>query len=176
MTIEALQVLYNLVDIIVATRTIHLINIYRVDGIQFQDIIVHTHQGIMDSLTVNHRRVTEHRDLGIGEILVAQTQRIIDNLRKLRIDRWFTIACESQHIRRRSVGQHILQFSLECLGHLLTTRHWFGGTMISVETTFTIDAVKRAHFAIGRQEIDTQRDAESTTMNRPENGRRIDDC
>ena len=46
--------------------------------------------------------------------------------------------------------------------------------MVGIEAAFTVDAVERAHLAIGRQQVDAQRNAQSATMYRPENGRWID--
>ena len=48
--------------------------------------------------------------------------------------------------------------------------------MFSVEAALAVDAVKSTDFSVGRHEVDAQRNAESATVNRTENGRRIDDA
>jgi hypothetical protein len=42
--------------------------------------------------------------------------------------------------------------------------------MSLIETALAIDTVKTAHLAIGWQEVDAERNAQATTVNRPENG------
>jgi hypothetical protein len=46
--------------------------------------------------------------------------------------------------------------------------------VVLVETALTIDTVKRTNLAVGWQQVDAKRDAESATVNRPEDGRWID--
>ena len=47
--------------------------------------------------------------------------------------------------------------------------------MVGIETTLAIDAVEGAYLPVGRQEVDAQRDAEATAVNRAEYRRWIDD-
>jgi hypothetical protein len=46
--------------------------------------------------------------------------------------------------------------------------------VVSIETAFAINAVESAYLTIGRKEVDAERNAETATVNRPENGGRID--
>jgi hypothetical protein len=48
--------------------------------------------------------------------------------------------------------------------------------MVLVKATLTIDTIEGTNFTVGRQEIDAQREPQTTAMNRAENGRRIDNC
>jgi hypothetical protein len=45
-----------------------------------------------------------------------------------------------------------------------------------VETALAIDTVETAHLTIGWQEIDAERNAQTTTVNWPEYGRWINNC
>jgi hypothetical protein len=47
--------------------------------------------------------------------------------------------------------------------------------VISIETAFAINAVESAYLTIGRKEVDAERNAETTAVDRPEDGRRVDD-
>ena len=60
--------------------------------------------------------------------------------------------------------------------NLLTGRELLMRTMVAIETTLAIDAIECTELAIGRQEVDAQRNAQTTTMHRAEYRRRIDNC
>jgi hypothetical protein len=44
---------------------------------------------------------------------------------------------------------------------------------LGVQSAFTIKTIETADLAVGRQEIDAQRDAKASAVDRPKNGRRI---
>jgi hypothetical protein len=48
--------------------------------------------------------------------------------------------------------------------------------VVLVKATLTINTIEGTHLAVWRQEIDAQREPQTTAMNGAENGRRIDYC
>lgn len=46
--------------------------------------------------------------------------------------------------------------------------------MVGIEATLAIDAIERANLAVGRHEIDAQRNSQTATVDRTEDGRWID--
>ena len=125
---------------------------------------------------VDHGGVAEHRDLGTGTIEVAQAEGLADDLRKMRMTGRLAIAGKGEHIWQLAFGLHLTQFGLQCLRHLRKGGHGLRGTMILVESALAVDAVERAHLAISRQQVDAEGDAEAAAVNRPEDGRRVNDC
>ena len=98
MSVKSLHALDNLVNIIGTCRTVHLINIGGVYGVEFQNVIVHAQQSIVHLWAVNHGGVAEHADLRVGTILVAQTDGVVDNLGKMGMTGGFAIAGKGQHV------------------------------------------------------------------------------
>jgi hypothetical protein len=47
--------------------------------------------------------------------------------------------------------------------------------VLSVEAALTVDAVKGAHLAVGWQQVDAKRNAQSAALHRAKDGRWIDD-
>ena len=173
---EAFHVFDDLLDIVVAGGAIYLINIGGVHGVELQDVVVDTHQGVVHLWTVNHCGVAEHADLGIGTVLVAQTDGVVDNLGKVGMAGGLAIAGKGQHVGQLPFGHHLLQLLFQLLCHQLARRTGKGRAVIAIESTLAVDAVEGAHLAVGRLQVDAQRDAESAAMDRPENGRWIDNC
>ena len=58
--VESLQPFDDLLDIIVAKGLIHLIYIYRIDGVEFLDVVIHAHQGVVHLLVVDHRGIAQY--------------------------------------------------------------------------------------------------------------------
>ena len=173
---EAFHVFDDLLDIVVAGGAIYLINIGGVHGVELQDVVVDTHQGVVHLWTVNHCGVAEHADLGIGTVLVAQTDGIVDDLSKVGMAGGLAIAGKGEHVGQLPFGHHLLQLLFQLLCHQLARRTGKGRAVIAIESTLAVDAVEGAYLAVGRLQVDAQRDAESAAMDRPENGRRIDNC
>ena len=46
--------------------------------------------------------------------------------------------------------------------------------MVGIEATLAIDAIERANLAVGRHEVDAQRNSQTATVDRTEDGRWID--
>ena len=131
-------------------------NIGRVYSVQFQDVVVDAHQGIVYLWTVYHGGIAQHADLGTGTILVAQLDDIVYNLRKVGMAGGLSIAGKGQHVRQLPLGRHLLQLGLELEGYLLTGRHGQGRAVVFVEATLAVDAVETAHLAVSRQQVDAE--------------------
>ena len=176
MAVEGFHAFNDGVYVVSAVRTVHLINIYGVYGIQFQNVVVHTHQRIVYLRAMDERGVRQHAYFGFRAILIAQTDGVVYDFGKMRMARRLTIACKGQHIGQQPFCLHLLKLCLQFLCHFLTCRLRQGGAMVFVEAALAIDAVKRAYLAIGRQQIDAERDAQAATMYGAENRRSIYYC
>ena len=176
MPVEGLEAVDDQVDIIGAVGMIYLINISRIDGVEFQDIIIYPHQGIVYLLAVDHRGVAEYGDLRLRTVLVAQTDRIADDLCKMRMTGGLTVAGKGEDIGQLTVGNHLLQFGFKLLRDFFPGGEGERRTVVFIETTFAIDTVEGTDLAVGRQQVNAQRDAEAAAMYRPKNGRRINNC
>ena len=108
MAVEGLHAFHDGVDVVGAVGMVHLADEVDVNGIELQDVVVHPHQGIVYGLTVNHRRVAQHRDLGLGTVLVAQADGVVDDFGEVGVARRLTIAGEGQHIGHLTVFLHLL--------------------------------------------------------------------
>ena len=154
MAAEGLHAVNNLTDVVGATGLVHLIYIYRVDGVELQDIVVHAHQGVVHLLTVDHGGIAQHGNLRLRTVAVAQADGVVDDCRKMRVTGRLAVAGEGQHIRQLALGRHLLEFLLQLLGHQLAGGTGQTGTMVFVQPALAIDAVERTDLTIGRHEVD----------------------
>ena len=157
-------------------RPIYLIYIGSIDGIEFQNVVVYLVQGIEHFRLMNKGGIAQHAYLGFGKILVAKCQGIGNDTGKMRMGGRLPITGKGQHIGLGTILLHIFQTSFERIPNLLTGRELLMRTMVAIETTLAIDAIECTELAIGRQKIDAQRNAQTTTMHRAEYRRRIDNC
>ena len=77
----------------------------------------------------------------------------------MRMTGGLAIACKCQYIRQLLLLDHCLQFLFQFLCHLLTGGEGERRTVVFVKATFTIDTVEGTYFAVGRQQVDAQRNA-----------------
>ena len=156
MPLEGLQAFDDKVYIVSAVWVVHLIYIYRVNGVEFQNVVVYPHQRVVHLLTMDHRRVAQHTHLSLRTILVSQPNGVVDDFSEVRMTGRLTVAGKGQHIGQLSLGTHLLQLLLKFCGHLLAGRHRQGGAMVLVEAALAVDTVEAAHLAVGRQQVDTE--------------------
>ena len=88
----------------------------------------------------------------------------------MRMTGRLAIASKSEHIGQLPIGSHLDEGLFQLPSHLLASRAGQGGMMVGIEATFAIDAVETAHLTVGWHEVDAERDAQSSAVNRPENG------
>ena len=153
-SVKCLHPFDNLVDIIVAVGAVHLINIYRVDGVEFLNVVIHPHQGIVYGLTVYHRGIAQYGDLRLRTVLVAQADGVTDDLREMGVTGRFAVAGKGQHVGQLAVGDHLTEFLFESGGYLFACGHRQGGTVVFVEAALAVDTVEGAYLAVGRQQVD----------------------
>jgi hypothetical protein len=168
-TIEGLHPVDDDIYIVSAIRVIHLIYIYRIDGVEFQDIVINLHERIVDCLTMNHRGIAEHADLRFWAILVAQSDGVADNLCEMRMTGRLAIAGEGEYVGHAPFGPHLNEPFLEGFGNGLTSGKGESGAVVFIEAALTIDAVERTDFSVGRQKIDAEGEPQPSAMDRPEN-------
>ena len=120
--------------------------------------------------TVNHGGVAQYTHLCLGTILVAQLDRVVDDLREMRMTGRLTITGKREYVGQLFCCRHLLQFLFQSLGHFLPGRQRQGRAVVFVEAALTVDTVERTHLTVGRQEVDAQRDTQSAAMHWTEDG------
>ena len=84
--------------------------------------------------------------------------------------RRLSIACKGKDIGQPTLGLHLLQLLFKRNGHLLTGRQRFLGAMVGIEATLAINTIESTYLAVGRQQVNSQRNAQSPAVYRTENG------
>ena len=107
--------------------------------------------------TQDLRGVGEYTDARLRKVVVPQTDGVVDNLGEMGMQRRLAVARKGEDIWSESLGCHLLQTGFQGRTHLLAGGHLQVGTMPGVEAALTIDAVERTHLAVGRKQVDTQR-------------------
>ena len=105
---------------------------------------------------MNHRGVAQYAHLGVRTILVSQTDGVADDFSKVGMCRRFTVAGKRQYVRQFLLFHHQGELFLQCFCYFFTGRAGQTWTKVFVETTFTIDTVKRANLPVGWHQVDTQ--------------------
>ena len=141
-SLKSFHMFYDFVYGIMPCRTIHSMNIILVYRIKFQYVVIYLIQRIKHCRAVNKGGITQYTDFGIREILITKHQRIFYDFRKMRMSCRLTISGKGQYIRLRSVLLHILQSGFKSIANLFAGRQCFLGTMVCIETAFTINAVE----------------------------------
>ena len=152
--VEGLHPFDDCLDVVGAVRVIHLINIYRIDGVELQYVVIDAHESIVNLLAMDHGGVAEYGDLGLRTVLVAQTDGVGDDLGKVRVAGRLAVAGEGQHVGQLALCLHGLQLLFQFQCHLFSCREGQRRTMVFIEAALAVDAVEAAHLAIGRQEVD----------------------
>ena len=125
-------------------------------AVEFEDIIIHLAQGFCNLGLACHGRIAEHRHLGIGEVLGAQTHHVFHNLLELGMQRGFTIAREGDDIKGLALMLHLFKFTLELVLDGLACGYAILAGSLGVEAGLTIEAVKGTNLAIVGHEVDTE--------------------
>ena len=69
--LESLQPFDDLIYVVGDDRLVYLIYLYGIDGVEFLDVIVNPHQGIVHFGVVDHRGIAQYRHLCLRTILVS---------------------------------------------------------------------------------------------------------
>lgn len=106
------------------------------------------------------RGVREDRDPCRGAQLVAQTERIVDNLLEVGVERRLAVSGEGDDVGRRAVGHHAAERRCEVLMHRLPGVEAPGSGVLGIPAAFAVDAVETAEFRFDGEQVDSQREAE----------------
>ena len=172
LSVESAQRLNELLNIVRADRSIDDPDKFGIDGVEFENVVVHTHQSFPHSRAMAESGIAQHTHFGQRKIAVAQGEGVVDDGRKIGMQRRFTIAGKSDDVKRFSCAVHLSEGFGQSIGHLLPRRDGRLRASVGVETTFAVDAIESAEFPIGRKEIDAQRNPQPPTVNRSEDGSR----
>ena len=149
-TLKSLQMLDDLKDVVAALRTVDLTDIGRRNGVELLNVVVDTHQGVVHLLAMNKRGIAEHADFGLWAVVVAQTDGVVHNLRKVRVTGGLAITGKGDDVRQAAVGLHLPELGLESFSHLFASGERKLRSVVGIEATLTIHTVEGAHLAVGR--------------------------
>lgn len=171
--VELAKILDDVFRTIARTGTIHKADVIIVDGVEFLDVVVHTHQGFAYSSIVGHRSIREHTDTRIREILIAQADGIVDDAGKFGMKRRFAVSGKGYDVESFASSETLAENIFKSLGNGLTCGARRTGGVLAIEATLAINTIKGAEFSVGWHQIDTERDPEATALHRTEHGGRI---
>jgi len=80
----------------------------------------------------------------------------------------FCVAGEGDHVGRRGVGHHAPQGGFELRAHVLAAVEASSARVLGIPAALAVDAVERAEFRGEREQVDSQRKAQSPRMHRAE--------
>ena len=86
----------------------------------------------------------------------------------MRMTGGLTVAGKGEDIGQLTVGYHLLQLGFKLLRDFFPGGEGERRTVVFIETTFAIDTVEGTDLAVGRQQVNAQRDAEAAAMDRTE--------
>lgn len=132
--------------------------------VELQDVVVHTAQGAAHLLAVELRGVRENRDPRRGAQLVAQAERVVDNLLEAGVERRLAVAGEGDDVGRRAVGDHAAERRPEVVVHLLAGVEAARTGVFGIPAAFAVDAVEAAELRLDGEQVDSQREAEPSRV------------
>lgn len=173
-SVERLHALYRPCHVVSALRMVGQADVFCRDGVELQYVVVDEHQRVADRLPVNQRGVAQHTHLSLRAVAVAQGNGVGYNLREVRVARGLAVAGEGEDVGQAALMLHLLQLALQCGGHGVARGKGQQRAVLLVEAALAVHAVEGAHLAVGRQEVDAQRQTQAAAVDRPEDGRGID--
>ena len=136
--------------------------------IELEDVVVHAAKGTAHALAVELRGVRKHGNPGRGAQLVAQGDRVADHGFEFGVHRRLAVAGEGDDVGRGAVGHHAPQRRCELCADVFAGVEAPRAGMLGIPAAFAVDAVERAEFRLGGQEVDPQRESQPPRMYRAE--------
>ena len=141
-------------NVVARMGTVNPLDVVGLNGVEFADVVIHTAQGIEHGRTHDLSGVGEDTDFGVGEILIAQADGVVDDFGEMRMQGGLAIARKGEDIGFQTLLLHLGKLCLQSLGHFFAGGLLLFGSVVLVESTFTVDAVEGTHFAVGRKQVD----------------------
>ena len=139
--------------------------------IEFLDVVVDLHQGFAHLWTVYGRCIAQHTHLGLGIPAVAEGEDIVDDARKLGMQRRFAISGEGKRMQGLSGRMTCAQHVFEGTDNRLARRAGSMWGTLSIGAALAVDTVEAAQLAIARHKVDAQRNTQSAAVDRTKNWR-----
>ena len=139
------------------------------DGaVELEDVLVDHAQGARHPPLVQAGGVAEHGHLALGRVLVAQGDGGLHYLLELRVHGGFAVAGEGDDVGQRVLLGHLAELVLELPGHLAGLGQAGGAGTLAVVARLAVEAVVGAHLAVVGHQVDSQREAQATRVDRSE--------
>lgn len=151
-------------------RTIHLIYIIGVGGIELEDVVVDLHQGTEDVVPSNESGVAQHAYPGIRAIAVSHTDSVVDNGCKVGVSRRLAIAGKGKHVGNLTLSKHGAESLLKGSGDFLPRGTRRDCMPLAVGAALAVYAVEIANFSVSRHKIYAKRQPKPATMYRTVDG------
>lgn len=113
MAVKARERFDLMLNVVGADGLVEQLDKCRVDGIEFEDVVVDHHERIVYLGTVGARAVRKHGDLAVWRQFVAQRDGAGDGLRKLWRGGGLAVAGKRDHIGELAFGCHLAKFGLQ---------------------------------------------------------------
>ena len=154
MTVEQLHIINDFTHIIGrAYRAVNERNVFWIDGVELQNVVVHEHQCLSYVLMTYHRSVAEHGDFSVREIGIADADGVLDDVEEVWMCGRLTVSCKCKDVGCRTLLLHFLEFSLQSLCHDFACRALCLRNKVLIVSTFAVDAVESAGFTIARLQV-----------------------
>ena len=119
------------------------------DGVEFEDVVVDAQEGFSDGGSVAESRIAQNAHLRFGEVVVAQSERIVNDFWEIWVHRRFAISRKGDDVRAFAGALHLLESRFELFGHHLSGWQSRFRAAVDVVTTFAVDAIEGTEFPIG---------------------------
>ena len=172
---ELAHVFNDFFHIIVSLRTVCAEDVFRVHGVELQNVVVHPHQRLSYFWLVDACGIAQHADFGLGTEAVSEPDCAVHSLGEARVHGGFAVSGKGEHIGHPAFCLHLFQRFLQRRFQLFNGGEGALGTAFRVEAAFAVDAVETADFSVCWKQVDAKGNAEPPALDRTEYGRRIDD-
>lgn len=176
MALEEFEACDLLLDIVVPSRPVYSSDIIGVDCVELQDVVVEVQKRFANLRTAYLCGVREDAHLGGRAFPVANLPHFVDNLGEVRVKGRLSVPGKGQDVWNNPILLKFNEFAFQSPDHFFDGGQRVLCAAFFVQAAFAIDAVEAAHFTTFRQEIDAERNAQSTAVNGAENGGIVDDC
>ena len=118
-------------------------------SIEFQNVVVYSSQCFVHSGLVTIGGITQHANFGIGKIVIAQGDGVVDDAGEVGVHSGFSVSSKGDDVGAAAFLLHRLQFLLKDFGNLFASGDAQFGFGVTIETAFAINAIEGAKFSIG---------------------------
>ena len=138
------------------------------DGrVELEDVVVDREQGFFHCRLAGHGGVAEHAHLGLGIILVAQQEGVVNDALEVGVQCGLAVAAEGDDVEAAAGFLHLAELLFQGPFHCGAAGHAVAALALGVPAGLAIHAVERASLAVVGHEVDAQGDAQPAAVDGP---------